>query len=252
MDELGRYNRAEMREMVRRRLDLLRATVDIVTGAESAIEQLDPLVSNEDIDMCLNAALTKRFIDMSLADVTLYSDESSISVEVNTTEYRLPSDMAFLRGLYWKSPSDTRTLIPPNERSYMYEDDIDMPIMANLGTSEVPTYRRRLNFLVLNQVPQESNTDGILVCYVKWIEALRDDGQMIENQFAPLLQEAIILDSAIELAEQKEKMDATTLRQSADELTARLIAAVTMRKTPKVIRMIPHTTLTVDSLRRFQ
>ena len=249
MDIAGRLSLADMRAAVRRRIDALRFT--IVEGVETDLLQTNPLVSDQDIDLFLNTALTKRSVDVSVGDNTIMADEALIDVVADTIEYLLPDDMMFLRALYWKNDTRVLTQVPPNERFMMYENDSDEPISQQLVQSvEVPTYRRRLNMLVLNQVPQIDNPGGILVDYTKHFLPLFSDDQIIESPLAQIIQQIVILDAVIEIVTERMKLDATELRTTLSGLESRLEMAVLNYHAPKTIRMVTGVVLVRPPLGR--
>jgi hypothetical protein len=236
MDDYGRYTLGEMYMAVRRRVDMVRKVVDVKTGKESETLQLNPLVSDEDIKLYLNTALFKRTIDIAVLDNTILSDSSRIDLVKDQVEYILPADLMFLRSVYYKPPSVTFTEVPPNQRIYLYEYDQEGDIGFDLiGT---PTYRRRLNKIVLNDVPKEDNHGGLVVEYVKGPFPLRVEDQVLETPLAFFIQEVIILDAAIYITSERMKMDASELRVSLKELEARLSLAAVNYHAPKTIRMV--------------
>lgn len=241
MDLQGRYTFLEMREMVRRRCDGYRRTVDITTGDESGTQQVDPLFTTEDIKMYLNQALVKRHIDLTTLDETIMADSSTIDLVVDQVEYELPEDLLFLRAIYYKPPGVEFTEIPPNQRMYLYEYEQENEInMADLGA---PTYRRRLNTIVLNNVPKSANVGGLVVDYVKGALPLLADDQVLETAMATIMQHVIILDAAIYITTEKMKIEASELRQSLTDLEARYELAVINYHMPKVVRMMPMRTM---------
>jgi len=236
MDDYGRYTLGEMYIHVRRRVDMVRKVVDVITGEEAATLQLDPLISNEDIKMYLNTALFKRTIDISVLDNTILSDSSRIDIVKDQVEYELPADLLFLRSVYYKPPGVAFTEVPPNQRIYLYEYDQEGNLNYDLlGT---PTYRRRLNKVVLNEVPKQDNQGGLVVEYVKGPFPLRTEDQVLETPLAFIIQEVIILDAAIYITSERMKMNSEELRFSLKELESRLSLAAVNYHAPKTIRMI--------------
>lgn len=240
----GLYTLEEMRLLVRRRLDTYRPIVDPLTGIEAGVQQLDPLVTNDDINMYLNSALTMRMIDLTTADATIMSDESAIDIVALQVEYPLPEDLQFLRSVYYKWQSVAYTIAPPNQRLYLYEYDQEGDINENLFDWATPTYRRRLNSIVLNQIPQLDNPGGLVVEYVKLMLPLSADDQVLESPLARILQEVIVLDATILILTERIKIPATELRMSLKTYVDRLTLAGRNYSDPKVIRMASPVRLT--------
>ena len=254
MDQYGRLTRLEMREAVRRRIDTIRATIapvqppptaPVIPGDETAILQLDPLVSNQDINLMLNTAVIKRSVDVNVLDNTIMADEAIIDVSTGVVEYPLPEDLMFLRGVYWKPPElSIVDPIPPPGRIFLYEqdsdNDISFPLIQGNG---IPQYRRRLNNIVLNQVPQEDNPAGLLIDYTKAFLALATDDQYLETPLAQIIQEVVILDVVIEITTERMKLDGTEVRTSLAQLEEKLTLAVTNYHAPKTIRMMSPVTV---------
>lgn len=237
-DIYGRLKLVEMREQVRRKLDLLRFGIN-QAGEETGQQQLDRLISNEDLNMYLNMALARRCIDVNIADNTIMGDEATIDVLANQVEYALPADFMFLRGVYWKGVGTAFSLLPPNQRYPLLELDSDNDIAFQPSFDNMATYRRRLNAIVLNQVPQTDNPGGLLIDYVKMMLPLLDDDQILETPLSWILQQVIMQDAAVECTSQKLKLDTTDLRMTQGELVEQLKLAVMNYHAPKVITMTP-------------
>jgi len=239
-DSAGRLTRLELREAVRRRVDGLRFIIDQDTGAETGLQQFDPIVSNEDINLFLNAAVAKRSVDVNIADNTIMADEVVINIVAGQTEYQLPEDIMFLRAVYYKPDQIVTTNLPldPGERIFMWESDQDGDIDAQLIQGfMVPTYRRRLSMIVLNQVPQVDNPGGLKIDYTKNFLALLTDDQVIETPLSQLVQELVILDATIEIVTTRMRLDATELRQSMADWETRLTLAIENYHAPKTIKL---------------
>lgn len=248
----GRMNRLELRQAIRRRVDTYRGVVDPTTGEESGTQQLDPLVTNQDLNMYINSALIKRHIDITTLDDTIMADEATVDIVADQVEYSLPDDLLFLRSVYLKPEGETYTITPPNQRTYLYEYDQEGDI--NLPEVGAGTYRRRLNSIVLNWVPTNDNTGGLMFDYVKSPLVMMDDTQVLETPLAWILQEVVILDCVIEIAIQKMQMDARELRLSLKEMEARLSLAAINYSEPKLVRMVPTVQLALSPVgnRRFR
>jgi hypothetical protein len=211
-------------------LDALRART-ITAGEEtpSSIE-LDDLVTNQDINAALNTSLTMRTVDLAVAaDGPTMSDETYIDIVAGQLEYELPEDLCFLRTLYYKSPTQQFSLMPPLvPPSYAYDPmtEVDEERAPATDINSVPTYKRRLGMVVLNYAPQSDNANGLRVEYVKWLNPLLDDDAVIETQFVRILQEVVILDAAVELTVTKLKLDPGALVMMRGQIEERFIMAV--------------------------
>lgn len=232
----GLYTLEEMRLLVRRRVDTYRPIVSPTTGVESGVQQLDPLVTNDDINMYLNSALAMRMIDITTTDATVMADEATIDIVVDQVEYALPEDLQFLRAVYFKPSSVAYTAVPPNFRRYMYEYDQEGDINEE-SWYDTPTYRRRLNSIVLNMVPKLANTGGLIVDYVKLMLPLVADDQTLESPLARILQEVIVLDAAVTIMSERMKLPATELRLTLQTYVQRLVLAAANYHEPKLIKM---------------
>jgi hypothetical protein len=236
IDDFGRFTLYGLRARVRRKLHGIRTTLD-ASGNESAITQLDPLLSNEDLNVVINTAIVKRCIDLGINDDSILADEVLVDIKTNVVEYELPEDLLFVRGLYYKDPTTTYTTVPPNDRVAMVlVDDYEN---VRKDSMDVPTYKLRLNMLVLNWVPEEDNLGGILVDYVKWLNPLLSDDAVLETQLARVLQEVIIYDAAIDLMVSKLHLDSTELRASLQAMEERLLYAIRGVFTPKSVQLRP-------------
>lgn len=243
-DGFGRLSLEEMINTVRRRCDLLR--YDVVTnpalgsaGEELNLEQINRLVSNEDIKMYLNMALTSRSIDVATLDNTLLADEESIDIQAGIVEYEMPADLLSLRAVYFKPLGVAATQIPPNHRYMLFEMDQDNDI-GEPSADVITTYRRRLNYIVLNQVPLSDNAGGLIVDYIKSMLPLLTDDQVLETPLAVILQQVVMQDATVEVVAQKMKLDTTELRLTQTALAAQLEKAILNYHTPKTIRMVPN------------
>lgn len=244
MDIYGRLTLDEMVNNVWRRLDLLRYNVNTnpglpSAGMENGLQQIDRLVSYEDVQMYLNMALAGRCVDVNINDNTIMADESYADIVASQVEYPLPPDLMFLRAVYFKPYGITGSFVPPNQRRMLYELDSDDDIAQQPSADVMLTYRRRLNMIVLNQVPQNNNSMGLIFDYVKMMQPLLVAGQVLETPLAWILQQVIMEDAVIAATIQKLKLDATELRASQMELFSKLQLAVLNYHAPKTIRMVP-------------
>ena len=239
MDAYGRKSLSELRTDVRRNLNAVQALVfDATTGKEGAGTAFvyDELFPEPHVDMYLNEALTARYLDLVINAETEFADETTIDVTEDIVEYTLPDEMAILRGLWWKDPNTAASLVPPADRLYMHmKDEGDDPIDAVYNGA--PTYRRQMHHIVLNTTPTEDNLTGILVRYIKWINPLTADTQVIESSFARVLQEVVILDATIAAGERRAKMDMSTLLATLQKWEVRLAALARSSTTPAFMNL---------------
>lgn len=252
--EVGLYTRAEMREMVRRRLDTLRppATYDPDTGEEGAgVLRADPLVTNQDINAFLASAVAGRTSDLNLMDETALLDSALIDIKADIVEYPLPEDMISLRALFYLPQGETFSLQPPSRRLDMHYVDEDAgPTVDKWG---VPTYRRRMDSILLNEAPTVDIDGGILVDYIKWLNPLAADDQVLETQYARLLQEVIILDAVIEAMVTKLMVDPAPIQMILTKKEEQLGALMALGQRPRMIRLAPTVVFArVRNSRRFR
>lgn len=222
-DSIGRLTLREIRTRVWQILDSYRpAEVETTVDQDVAVDaehpdgktnalstppfDVNPLYPRDEVNSAINAALREKYAELILNSSLPLSDEVTIDIVEDQTEYSLPFDFAQVKGLWWKDPLDSRTVVPINEREYMHQVEDEQVQGIDLPFFTAPTYRRQLNFIVLNQIPQQDNPGGILVRYVKWINWLSVDDQYIETEFAPILQEVVIWTAAIELAQTKSQL----------------------------------------------
>lgn len=246
-DDIGRMNFGEMREAVWRALAALYpSSVDPTTGEEAADPRVDPLFTKNDLDRWINEAVTMRFLDLIENADKILLDEEFIDVEVDIVEYALPTDMAFLRGLYWKDPSVPISQMPFNERQLMFQTDEGTPGDNLEFSNGVPTYRRQLDNFVLNQAQKTQNLGGICIRYVKWANHLIQDDQILETVYAKIIQELVIIDAAIKAASRKAFLDTTALKEDRTEWENRLAIAARMSDCPPFMQMVVHHPVRVD------
>ncbi len=235
-DSIGRYTLAEMRKRVWRRLDSYKWTDVNQDGTVPVTAELvvSPQYTDEDVNEAINTALVGLHTDLITNYPLAFADEDEIDLVADHTEYSLPEDLVQLRGLYWKPPWDTRTVVPINERQFMYQMD-DNPDIPPLG--DAPTYRRQLNFFVLNQIPTEDNAGGVLVRYVKHVNYLADDAAIIETEFARQLQEVVCIDAAIDLIQTRGRQEVPTWKDDRQIWMGRLVAIARGAQQPPFVQM---------------
>ena len=229
-----------MRDQVWRKLSALRSLyVDPHSGEEApGSNDIDALYTKQDLDGAINEALVGVMVDLTVNNNTVLADQTIINVVPNVVEYALPNDMAMLRSLWWKDPSIPYTSYPPNSRTLMHQMDLVVPGDA-AQLNGIPTYRRQLNYIVLNDIPTADNVGGIEVRYVKWANFLIGDQDVIETQYAPLVQRLVILGAAISLASQKAFLDVSDMRTEQKAWAARLIVAARLGNMPPFAFMVP-------------
>jgi len=237
------YTLSDMRDRVRRRVDAIRYTVHKTTGEETAGAapvQLDPALSNQDIDMYLQSALTMRYAQIVVEDPNSYSDTTYIDIVTNQQEYRLPQDIFMLRALYWlRTDEDFGTRQPPQKMDMMKEEDAQQDLYEDLEPDAAPTYRRRMGYIVLNTVPLESWTGRIMVDYVKTAQPLVHADQALQFQYANILQEMIIIDASAGILEQRYKLDTQFLRGEAAQMQGTITQLIRNAHNYKSVELSP-------------
>lgn len=199
-DAIGRLSLLEMRQQVWRWANTLTpGSVNPATGEEGPGATVSEMYTAQDVNMAINQAVTARYIDMAVNAENLFADEVYIDVEADIVEYGLPFDLAFLRGLWWRSINRAED----SNENPLFRDKWLFMQMENEGHrtwwNEAPTYRFYMNIIRLNERPRVDNPRGIQVRYIKWAQFLAYDDAVLELQFAPLVQQLVILDAAASL-----------------------------------------------------
>jgi len=220
-------------------MDAIRVVVDPTTGAEAALIALDPLFSNEDINLQLNTGIVSIHADMVAANGEVFQDEDYVDIEVDRVEYPLPADLMQLRELLWKDASTSYTFAPPVEYTFMHKIDEPAGLFGS-ALNGAPTYRLGLSRFFINDPSfvKRANPKGVKVRYIKWPQPLDTDEAYLETQFARLVQEVLVRRAAIELIELKTKLDASPLKAERDQWTARLDRAVKDSFNPTMVQFI--------------
>jgi hypothetical protein len=228
----------EMREAVWRNLAAIYpGSVDPVTG-QSFNPRIDPLFTKEDVDLWINESLTGHFLDVTENADEVFADEATLDVVANTPEIELPEDMAFFRSAWWKPVNYQLSQAPPSGRTFMLKvDDPGTTTRDMVGAGSVPRYRLQLDFLVLEPVSTVDNPGGVLVRYIKWAQHLAQDDQIIESQFARVLQECVILEAAMSGAGRKAFLDVSPLKISYDIWRERLMVAARRYNVPTSVQI---------------
>jgi hypothetical protein len=175
-------------------------------------------------------------VDLNINAATIFSDEENVDILTGQVDYALPVDAIYLRGLWYKERHISLANCKEEDRIMMHMRD-EEGTNTTANDAEIPTYRRILNYFVLNETPRYDNPGGVQVRYVKWIRALVLDDQIIESEYAPILQEVIMLDAALQLASRKGGVDTTELARDLAVWDARLNAAAGMSNAPPFKRM---------------
>lgn len=238
-DPLGRYSLLEMRELTRRLIDGIRPIVDVTTGDEAAPVILDPLFSNKDLNFFINSAITMTFVDMVGNNEEVFADETLVDITANVLEYSLPEDLIQVRGMWWKRPSTSYTIVPKTHRLQMYKRDDASPIPHTIDNG-APSYRFMLNFFTLNEPSRvtQDNPQGVLIEYIKIVNYMDVDDAILETQFARVMQELVVRRAAIEAIEKRTKLDASGLYPDRDAWVERLMLMVRNFMNPATVRMI--------------
>lgn len=259
-DNLGRLTLGEIRVGVWRQLSALYP--DSINTSSSVVDAtgkptpeldpafgqsvipilLDPLFPREDVDRALNSSLTAHYLILVENAETIFSDSELIDVQKDIAAYPLPADLAFLRGLWYLSDtSKSVSLQPSSKRIMMHMLDEESNEQTRAISNNVPHYRRQMGYVVLDPVPRKDVVGAIECRYVKWIHPILDDVDIIESEYAQVLQEVIILDAAIMLAERKGRSDVTTMRADLAMWETRLDRAAGMsNRSPFKVMTFDH------------
>jgi len=215
-------------------------TVDPNTG-EAFNPIVDPLFTKQAIDRYLNEALTSNYLDIVENGEEIFADEEVVDILANQTEYQLPTDLAQVRGLWWKNAHTPLSQFPENQRVPMFKVD-DMSLVAAIDIAcRGPLYRLQIDSFVLEETPLIDNEGGVKVRYIKWVQQLAQDLDIIEGRFAQVLQECIILKASISCASRKAFMDSSELRTDYTEYHDKLILAARNYNMPTSVQLaVPH------------
>lgn len=242
MDIYGKYTLIEMIQKTWRRLGAYYPTsINSGTGEEGIIVAIDPLFSREDVIDAINEAANARYTDLISNSQTILLDEDLININADQAEYRIPEDAAIIRALYWKDPSTSLEIVPPNQRTPMVNtdnigDDIYQDADLSFNTL-IPTWKRRMDYIVIDPVPKVENKGGILIEYVKWLNPLVNDDDVFETQFARALQECCILQAVVSLGMRKGKIDMSAESSQLLQWDTRLALLVRNSIQPAQIQM---------------
>jgi len=183
---------------------------------------------------------------MKVGDDIELSQQDGISqpeaVEAGVVEYRLPEDLMILREVGWLPCGVTFTLVPNVdwERIPLHQVDGETPVRDSRG---VPTYHRRADFIVLNDPPraEEAGEGRLLFDYIRHALPLAHDEQVLETQFAKLMQEVVVFDVAVEVVQERMHRDAQELLLQAEAWAGRLRTVAAASTMPKVVHLQPKT-----------
>lgn len=242
----GLYTLEEIRERVRRNIDGLRSSITqvpvadpvqpLVPGDETGGIDIDPMYSNQDLNYFVNTALTNKCVSIFVEDPNALADSETVDILANVAEYSLPTDMGQIRSLWWKDPSTPYTIQPPTKREFMLPSDEENGALRSMRNG-VPTYRRQLNQFVLFPCPTKDNPQGVEVRYTKWLNYLAQDGDVIETQFARIIQEIVILDAAISAVSRKSFMDPSALAADLAKAEGSLTLALRNSNNPPFMQL---------------
>jgi len=206
MDSLGRYTLTEMEQRVRRELGDATLTVNTSTGVESASPVYpSQLYSNTDIDEALNYSMVNAFLEMCVDHEDIFAQTTYISVSANQMVYALPVNMIKLRWLKIKPASYALSSIRPDQWQPLvyYDENLSNGVQDEFAGAE-STYRREGNNIVLNWIPQQSNSSGIMINSVNLPPELVNPSDVVQSQFARPLQNFMVYDAAVHLGDTRE------------------------------------------------
>lgn len=235
-DDFGRLTLKEMREAVWENCSAIFTSVaPDGERANSANWKIDPLFSKQTVDRFINEALTARCVELMINAESALADEQVIDITAGIIEYQLPGDVAFVRSLWWKPPDTTYE--HNTERLFMHmleEGSILVPAINN----GAPTYRRTIDGIVLNSIPDKDNPGGIMVRYVKWMLYMAEDDAVLETTFSRMLQEVLILDASVAALGRKAFLDTSELRQEQAKAAQTLTLAARNSNMPPFVNMV--------------
>lgn len=226
-----------MRQQVWRWANTLTPAQVSAQGAETGTPTISTLYTDLDVNVAINQAVTARFLDMTANGEDLFADEEYIDVVAGLVEYVLPVDLAFLRSLWWKDHNVSADLVQsapnPPARVFMHKVDDGIPTWYN----SAPTYRFYMNIVRLNETPRYDNARGIQVRYIKWAQYMAHDDAVLEMQFAPLVQQLVILDAVAALTSLKGGLVFQHLAEERLKWETRLAYAVRSQLSPPFINI---------------
>lgn len=237
-DTLGRYSLSEMRERVRRELGDSQLSISTTTGAETGNPSYpSQLYSNTDLNEALNYSMVTQFQEMWTDHEEIFSTITYISITANRIgPYALPFNMLKLRWLKIKPASISIQAIRPDQWQPMvyYDEDLSQGIQNQFGGR---TYQRQGDNILLNWLPSESNSNGIMVNCVVMPPELVKDGDVVMSQFVRPLQNFMIFDAAVHIGDSRENEVPEHLIEQRDRAHIALMATVDNALQPPSVQL---------------
>jgi len=226
-DQLGRYYLQEMQDRVRRELGDDQLTVNTTTNVESSAPVYPTqLYSRTDLNQALNYSMVTQFQEMWTDHEDLFASTFYISIKSGWPgPYALPFNLLKLRWLKMKPPSLSLSAMRPNQWQPMsyYDEDLSQGIQWQFGGT---TYRREGDNIILNFIPGQSNGNGIMVNCVVMPPELVNQNDVVDAQFARPLQNFMILDAAVHIADTRQNEVSPHLLEQRERAHIALMATV--------------------------
>ena len=252
IDNLGRMQFSDMAGRVRSRLNAYQESVDPTTGELISRTITNQLISNVDILNKLNTALVGTYTDIMMRRPEVFATELTIDISQYTTTYAFPLGMIQFIVMMWKPPSVQVVPGPGTNQSPRPTDYIEMVCVDDphdyedqRGRYGAPTWRRLGDSFMLNEIPQESNSQGIRVRGVFLPPPIANDlttptppdpTTRVQGMFARLTQELIILEATKNLAQEKMEQEPASLAESLAMWRARVDIAVNNAQVPRSVQ----------------
>ncbi len=236
-DNLGRYFLSEMQDRVRRELGDAQLSVG-TDGVEIAPAiYTTQLYSNTDLTEALNYSMVAQFQEMWTDREDIFAQTTYITIIANHIgPYALPFNMLKLRWLKMKPPSQGVLSIRPDQWRPLtyYDEDLTGGIQNQFGGA---TYRREGNNILLNFLPSSNNIQGILVNSVSMPRDLTNADDVVQSEFARPLQNFMIFDAAVHLADTRENQVSPHLQEQLERAHNALMATVDNALQPTQVQL---------------
>ena len=236
-DTLGRYSLSEMEGFVKRELNDLTLTVN-GSGVETAGPvQTTQFYSNTDIDFALNSSMQKAFAEMIIDHEDLFAQTTYITIAANRIgPYALPFNLLMLRWLKMKPASLTLQNVRPEDWQPMvyYDEDLSQGIQHQFGG---PTYRLEGDNIMLNSLPVQENSNGMMVNSIMLPPKLVKPADVVVLPFALLIQDYMIYDAAVHIGETREQQASQEIKDNRQRAHDLLMAAVSNTIKPPSVQI---------------
>ena len=238
-DSQGRYTLSDMRDRVRRLMNLKQQTIDPTTGAETGSTIVGQDVSNTDINNQLNMSYQNIALEIMENREEQFTTTAYISTKAGVFRYSFPFNMIQWRSLRWKNPGLTQWTDSDYHAMVVY-DEADRRTWT--GTLNRPTWRPEGDTFVLSWDNDAFNTidnpQGIQIRGVFLPNELSKDTDVIQFTIARILQQYIIYDAAVELLWSKKKQVTQEVQQGRDRWYSTVIKTIDNRFHPSAIQFV--------------